>query len=190
MFDSSSKRALSSTIAVTCLPLSAARASALHDRRVAAGAVERLLDREHVGIVGGARDEIDDAVERLVRVMQQHVALRGSTRRSSSTSRSGGTASGVNGSSRRSRRSSRATICIRSATLSMPGDAVDVAIGVELQRLRRASRATRASARRPTSSRTALPRSRRRSSCWIVCEEILGLLLVDLEVEVARDAEE
>ena len=52
---SSSKRAFSSTIAATCLPLSAARTSACDDRRVAAGAVERLLDREHVGIVGRAR---------------------------------------------------------------------------------------------------------------------------------------
>ena len=47
----------------------------LDDGRVAAGAVERLLDREHVGIVGGARDELDDAVERLVRVVEEHVLL-------------------------------------------------------------------------------------------------------------------
>ena len=47
----------------------------LDDRRVAAGAVERLLDREHVGIVGGARDELDDRIERVVRVVEEDVAL-------------------------------------------------------------------------------------------------------------------
>ena len=65
----------SSTSAVTCLPLSAARASALTIGRVAAGAVERLLDREHVGVVGGARDELDHRVERVVGVVEEDVAL-------------------------------------------------------------------------------------------------------------------
>ncbi len=52
MLFSSSKRALSSTRAATCLPFSAARARARDDGRVAAGAVEGLLDREHVRVVG------------------------------------------------------------------------------------------------------------------------------------------
>ncbi len=45
------------------------------DGRVGAGAVERLLDGEHVGIVGRLRDELDHVLERLVGVLQQDVAL-------------------------------------------------------------------------------------------------------------------
>ena len=36
------------------------------DRRIAADAVQRLLDCEHVLVLGGLRDELHDAVERLV----------------------------------------------------------------------------------------------------------------------------
>ena len=45
------------------------------DRRADAGAVQRLLDREHVGIVGGLRDQRDHRVVGLVGVVQQDVAL-------------------------------------------------------------------------------------------------------------------
>ena len=44
------------------------------DRRIAAGAVQSLLDREHLRIARGLLDEIDDRAETLERVMQQHVA--------------------------------------------------------------------------------------------------------------------
>ena len=46
------------------------------NRRVAAGAVERLLDGEHAGIVGGTRHEFHDRVERFVGMMQQDVPRR------------------------------------------------------------------------------------------------------------------
>jgi hypothetical protein len=62
-------------MAVTCLPFSAARASAFTIGESPAGAVERLLDREHLRIVGGARDELDHGIEGVVRVVQEHVAL-------------------------------------------------------------------------------------------------------------------
>ena len=44
------------------------------DRRIAAGAVERLLDGQHALVVGGRLDEIDDVAERLVGVVDQDVA--------------------------------------------------------------------------------------------------------------------
>ena len=44
------------------------------DRRIAAGAVERLLDGQHALVVGGRLDEIDDVAERLVGMMHQDVA--------------------------------------------------------------------------------------------------------------------
>ena len=47
----------------------------LDDRAVAAGAVERLLDGQHVGVFGRALDEVDDRVERIERMVQQHVAV-------------------------------------------------------------------------------------------------------------------
>ena len=51
MLACSSKRALSSTSATTCLPASAARTSERDERALGArGAVERLLDREHVRV--------------------------------------------------------------------------------------------------------------------------------------------
>ena len=49
--------------------------SAADDRRVGAGAIERLLDGQHVGIVGRLGDELDHVLERLVGVLEQHVAL-------------------------------------------------------------------------------------------------------------------
>ena len=48
----------------------------LEDRRVGRGAVQRLLDREHLRVVRGLLDEADDGrVERLVGVVHQQVAL-------------------------------------------------------------------------------------------------------------------
>src|SRR5262245_390971 len=43
----------------------------LHDLRVAACAVERLLDREDIRIVGSSRQELDDWIEGLVRMMEK-----------------------------------------------------------------------------------------------------------------------
>ena len=52
------------------------RDQALDERRVGRRAVQRLLDREHVGVGRSAVDEVDDGRERLERVMQQNVLLR------------------------------------------------------------------------------------------------------------------
>ena len=48
----------------------------LHDGAVAAGAIQRLLDGEDVGVGGGLRDERDHRVERLVRMVEEDFAFR------------------------------------------------------------------------------------------------------------------
>src|SRR3546814_1230055 len=45
----------------------------LDDRRVLAGAVKGLLDRQHARVVGGLADEFKHRRERVERVVQQHV---------------------------------------------------------------------------------------------------------------------
>ncbi len=47
----------------------------VHQHRIDAGAIDGLLDCDHVGIVAGLPDELDDRVERLIRMMQQDVVL-------------------------------------------------------------------------------------------------------------------
>ncbi len=47
----------------------------LDGRRVAADAVQRLLDGEHVRVVGGGAKELHHWVERVVRVVKQHVPV-------------------------------------------------------------------------------------------------------------------
>ena len=47
----------------------------LHQHRVDAGAVDGLLDRDHVGVLAGLADELDDRIERLIGMMQQDVVL-------------------------------------------------------------------------------------------------------------------
>ena len=51
------------------------------DGRVAARAIERLLEREHLGIARRLVDEIDDRRERIVRMVQQDVLLARSRQR-------------------------------------------------------------------------------------------------------------
>jgi hypothetical protein len=75
MLAASSKRAFSSTSAVTDFPSSAASQSAATIGAVAAGAVERLLDRHHVGVARRLLEEAHHDVEGLVGVVQQHVLL-------------------------------------------------------------------------------------------------------------------
>ncbi len=48
----------------------------LHDRALRGGAVQHLLDRQHLRVVGGVVDELYYGVERLVWVHEQDVALR------------------------------------------------------------------------------------------------------------------
>ena len=73
MLASSSKRAFNSTSAVTDLPASAASISASHDGAVGGGAVERLLDRDDVGIARRLVQELHDDVERFVRVVDDEI---------------------------------------------------------------------------------------------------------------------
>ena len=76
MFARSSKRAFSSTMQTACLPRSAASISDGHERRVGAGPVDGLLDRQHVRVLDRLPDEpLHRAREGVVRVVDQDVAL-------------------------------------------------------------------------------------------------------------------
>src|SRR2546422_242239 len=57
------------------LPLARRVDQDLHQLRVGAGAIHRLLDGDHARIVRGGADEVDHRQERLERVMQQHILL-------------------------------------------------------------------------------------------------------------------
>ena len=75
MFASSSKRARSSTMTVTSLPALRRRDQRVHQRRVVPGAVQGLLDGQHLRIGGRLAQEIHHRREALERVVQQHVLL-------------------------------------------------------------------------------------------------------------------
>ena len=75
MFASSSKRAFSSTSAVTDLPDSAASTSARTIGTVVRCPVERLLDRKHVRVARRLAQELHDDVEGLVGVVDDEVLL-------------------------------------------------------------------------------------------------------------------
>ncbi len=77
-----------------------------HDRAVVARPVEGLLDGHHVGVLGGPGHEcLDRRGERLVGMVQQHVASASTAKRSAPGARCG-EATGVQGSGARSGRSS------------------------------------------------------------------------------------
>src|SRR5262249_33243468 len=46
-----------------------------HQHRADSGAVHRLLDRDYVGIIGRLADEVDDRLERLIRMMEEDIVL-------------------------------------------------------------------------------------------------------------------
>ena len=47
----------------------------IDDGRIGAGSVQRLLDRQDIGVDGGQRNEVDDRRKRLVGMVQQHIFL-------------------------------------------------------------------------------------------------------------------
>ena len=71
----SSKRARSSNRAVTSLPASAAAMKRLGEMRLACQAVQRDLDRHDGRVDGGLAQQLHERVHRLVRIVQQHLAL-------------------------------------------------------------------------------------------------------------------
>ncbi len=86
MLASSSKRAFSSTTASHLLAAPRRLDQQVHQQRLAAGAVDGLLDRQHVGVLDRLAQQLHHRLEALERVVQQHVALasaacRRSTRR-------------------------------------------------------------------------------------------------------------
>ena len=160
----------------------------LHDWRVSAGSVQRLLYRQHVGIVGGARDELDHGVERLVRLLEEDIPLADGVEDVLGVmelglgERSEGLIAEV------------AAVFAR-GDLHQVGDVehargvIDVALGIELERLDQlCERRCRRLARdlKPHGVAALSP-----PELLLDClEEVLALLLVDLEVEVSRDPED
>ena len=197
MFASSSKRAVSSTSATTCLPGLGRADERADDRRLAlvGRAVERLLDREHVRVVGRLVDErLDRGREAVVRVLDEHVAARAATAKMSRGSatraaelgrrhaeprrRASAPAACSSVSDQRSPRSSRPVDRRRRRTPS--GCSSRSSSRAEPLRHRRSS----------TSSRTASgDRCRPRRSDSSVGEQVVGLVDLDLDVGVARDPE-
>ena len=57
------------------LPIPCRCDQCLHNRRVGTGAVERLLDRQHLGILRRLGQKIDHRLEAVIRMVQQDVAL-------------------------------------------------------------------------------------------------------------------
>ena len=47
----------------------------VHHRALVAGSIDRLLDREHLGVARGKHDEVLDGRERLVRMVEQDVRV-------------------------------------------------------------------------------------------------------------------
>ena len=147
MLASSSKRALISTSTTTCLPASAASISASTIGRVAGGAVQRLLDGQHVRVGGGLLDEPLHAGGEASRTggapgCRPRAAWR---RRSWASRRSAkrGWVAGTNGASLRSGRSQRRRAATARRGRAGPGtcstsSAVDVELAQQqLEHLRR-----------------------------------------------------
>ena len=87
--------------AVTCLPLSAAELQGRDDGRIAAGAIERLLDGQHPLVLGGSLDEIDDRAERFIRMVHEDVARADGGEHAAGRRRTPRTGCGTNCGSRR-----------------------------------------------------------------------------------------
>ena len=192
MFACSSKRAFSSTSATTCLPRLGGLDSARTIGLVAAGPVQRLLDREHVGSSRRLLDErLDRRRERVVRMVHEHVAARGARANTSASSSPPPSAGGVSGAHgvvlelgpvERVERP-------QPAEVERPVDHVDVA-RLELELAAAAARAPRGVIVRVDLEPDRAPNSVRRSStASIAVEEVLGFVVLELEVGVAGDPE-
>ena len=160
------------------------------DGGVARGAVERLLDREHVRVGGGLLDEpLHARGERVVGVVDEHVALaqRGEDARGGlAARRTPGAVAGTNGSSLRSGRST-AWIVHSAVRSSRPGTVttscrVDVELAQQqLQHVLAHRVGDLEPHRRPEPAAGQLAFER--------LQQVLVAVLLDLEVGVAGDAE-
>ncbi len=160
----------------------------LRDRRVPAGAVESLLDRQHVGVVGGAGDELDHGIERVVGVVKEHVFLADdgedvvdlAHRRRDL---------GAKGSSRCSRRSSSPTMPRRSVMVERALDTIDVEHRIDVDGAAEALHAGVDPVANPDLDPHGVAAVPAAELGLDRLQEILALFFVDLEVPVAGDAE-
>ncbi len=195
----SSKRAFSSTSAVTCLPFSAACISA---RVIGESPLVRYsvcLMASTLGSLAALADELDHRIERVERMVQQDVALgewrRTGPRRARDRSPRGGC--GVNGGSRRWSRPGTAVSSIMAGQIQRAGNAIDLAVRLGRRRRRFAQRFFRlddlahqlfvgAGGHFQPHGVAALPGL---EALFDQPQHVVRLLLQQLDVAVARDAE-
>ena len=191
MFACSSKRALISTSASTCLAGLGGVDERLDDRAVTAGAVERLLDGEHVRVGGRLLEErLHARRERLVRVVQQDVAAGDR-----------GEDVGLLGRVARQQADARRRDVLRELQVG-PVDALQLEQAAEVERRREAVdlllgdvELLHEQAERHVVHVVADLEPDRRAEAAAQqlllerLDEVLGLVLLDLDVLVARDAE-
>ena len=138
-------------------------------RRVVGGPVDRELDRQHVGVVGGLLDEAPDGGrERVVGVVDEDVALRASRRRCRPGAGSSGRRRGWV--TERPRRVAQLVEARAAPTICHRSVEVEQARGPRRPGARSTSSASVSASRRsgdmpaPSSTRTTSPKRRRRSS--------------------------
>ena len=157
----------------------------LDEGAVAARAVQRLLDGEHLGILGRFLDEADDGIERLVRMVQEDVARRDRRAHRRRFLQLGG--------DRRLQQlgaqlRARVGIHERKQIRGLQGEAqaIDVLLG-ELERARQGLGQLGGSVagKLEADGRAAVPAPQLVLDC---IEKVLGLLFVDVEVPVAGHA--
>jgi hypothetical protein len=184
MFAASSKRARSSTTAVTSLPLRAAATSASTSGDSGPGAVERHLEGEDVGVDGGLAHEVDHGANDWNGWCSSMSPLRAMSSKTSSAPSSGGPCC------RRVLQVGPIDEVVDrddAVQVDRPIDAVELG-GVEGER-RAGTEISYGLHVAATSSRTASPKLR---SCELAlhgAEQVVGLFLVDPQVAVARHAE-
>ena len=183
---SSSKRAISSTMTVTSLPCCAAVNQCFHQVRIHAGAVDGLLDRHHVGIARGRANEIDHRLERLERMVQQHVARCAAARtcRCLAACRHAGEKGGKRsaGCMTWSTSSDRRTMLTGPSTAYRRLAVDRKLVEQELGQMRRAVRS-------PPPAAPAMPNWRLCNSPLQGLAQVLDFFLVDPQVAVAGDPE-
>ena len=159
------------------------------DRRADAGAVQRLLDRQHVGVVGGLRDQRDHRVVGLVRVVQQDVALVEHREEVAVLLLGQRRSAGCSGGSRSASKPGQVGQAEQHPQIERPGHGVDV-VRRRCRAGRGAAPSSSSDADASTSSRTTSLRRRRRTSRSTSFEVRAAAFVVELELGVARQTDD
>ena len=157
--------------------------------RVLADAVQRHLDGEHVRVARRLLEERDDRLERVVRVVQQDVALADGgedvalvRRRRSSIGRAPGRTARTSGPGGRSGERRPRSLMPSGGSSGTTSSASILRFSTRMSRMYSGMSGS-------TVMRTTEPKRRRRTPCSIDLEQVVGLELLDDHLGVARDAE-